>query len=170
MGLPQSTILQKGIGQLGFVVKDLYETMEAYCSRFGMNDWKIYTYKRPFLKFQNYKGKPIEYSALIGLSYFGQTRIEIIQNLEGETIYTDFTRKHGYGLQHLGIYVENMEAALKDIRLAGFEVEMEGGGFGLDGDGHFAYLNTEPICGITYELIERPKRRPEPESVYTGKI
>ncbi len=169
MDLSRSMILQKGIGQLGFVVEDLYSTMEAYCNRFGIDDWRIYTYKRPFLSFQNYRGREISYSALIGLSYFGPTRIELIQNLEGETIYTDFIRKHGYGLQHLGIYVEDMQEALRDIRAAGFDIEMEGGGFGLDGDGHFAYLDTEPVCGITYELIERPKRRPEPEAVFPGR-
>jgi hypothetical protein len=43
---------------------------------------------------------------------------------------------------------------------------MEGAGFGLDGDGHFAYLDTEELLGITYELIQRPLRRYEPEAVY----
>ena len=161
------TILGGGVGQLGFVVEDLYKTMEGYYKRFGMGDWKIYTYKRPLLKFQNFHGKPINYSARIGLSYFGNTRIELIQNLEGETIYTDFIKRHGYGLQHLGIYVPSMKEALENVQKAGFSVVMEGGGFGLDGDGHFAYLDTEDVTGICYELIERPKRRCEPEYYYT---
>jgi hypothetical protein len=42
---------------------------------------------------------------------------------------------------------------------------MEGGGHGLDGDGFYAYLDTEESLGTTYELIERPARRRKPELV-----
>jgi hypothetical protein len=39
-------------------------------------------------------------------------------------------------------------------------------GFGPDGDGHYAYINTEKAIGTTIELIERPKRREPPERTY----
>ena len=111
-------------------------------------------------------GKPFSYSARIALSYFGESRIELIQNLEGDTVYEEFARKHGYGVHHLGIYVADIQAALEEARLAGIAVTMEGAGFGLDGDGHFAYLDTDDLFGTTYELIQRPKRRHEPEAIY----
>ena len=41
-------------------------------------------------------------------------------------------------------------------------ITMEGGGYGLDGDGYFAYLDTETTFGVTLELMERPKRRHDP--------
>jgi len=53
-------------------------------------------------------GQPFVYKARIALSYFGETRIEVIQNLEGETVYADFIHQHGYGIHHLGIYVKNI--------------------------------------------------------------
>ena len=114
----------------------------------------------------NYLGEPFTYKARIALSYLGETRIELIQNIEGKTIYTDFIKKHTYGLQHLGIYVKDIKSEILKAKKAGFNVLMEGGRFGLDGDGHFAYLDTEDLFGITYELVERPKRRHEPESVF----
>jgi methylmalonyl-CoA/ethylmalonyl-CoA epimerase len=43
---------------------------------------------------------------------------------------------------------------------------MEGGGYGLDGDGHFAFLDTEGLVGTMLELIQRPKRRREPHRVF----
>jgi hypothetical protein len=43
---------------------------------------------------------------------------------------------------------------------------MDGSGFGLDGDGHYAYLDTEERIGTTIELIERPKGRQAPEKIY----
>ena len=43
---------------------------------------------------------------------------------------------------------------------------MDGAGFGLNGDGHFAYLDTERIIGVAIELIDRPKGRVKPERIY----
>jgi hypothetical protein len=158
--------LDRKVDQLGFVVQDIYKTIEEYYQRLNIINWKIYTYGPPLLKTMRYRGKPIQYKSKIALSYFGETRVEIIQHLEGKTIYTDYIEKHGYGLQHLGIYVQNIEASILEAEQAGFPVIMEGGGFGLDGDGYFAYLDTEEKLGITYELIQRPLRRHEPEGVY----
>lgn len=158
--------LDLSIGQLGYVVENVDRIVAEYYKQFGIADWKFYTYGAPLLKFMNYKGKPIQYKARIGLSYFGSTRIEIIQPLEGHTIYTDFIEKHGYGLQHLGIYVKDIRKEIDNAAACGIGVVMEGGGFGLDGDGHFAYLDTEDRFGITYELIQRPLRRHEPEYVF----
>lgn len=158
--------LEHSVGQIGYVVENVDETIRHYYEKFGVGGWNIYTYGAPLLKFMNYRGKPFSYKARIALGYLGDTRLEIMQNLEGRTIYTDFTEKHGYGVQHLGIYVADMKEALADAAKAGFSVLMEGGGFGLDGDGHFAYLDTEETLGVTYELIQRPLRRHEPEAVF----
>lgn len=154
------------VGQIGYVVEDVDTTIREYYEKFGIEDWHIYTYGAPLLKFMNYYGKPITYKTRIALGYFGETRLEFIQNLEGHTIYSDFIESHGYGVQHLGIYVPDIKVAIADVAKLGFSVVMEGGGFGLDGDGHFAYLDTEKSLGITYELIQRPLRRHEPESIF----
>ena len=164
-----ASFLNRSIGQIGYVVEDVEAMVRNYYEKFRIGSWYFYTYMPPLLKFQNYYGKPIYYKTRIALGYFGETRVELIQNMEGHTIYSDFINEHGYGVQHLGIYVENMKDALKDAAAAGYSVVMEGGGFGLDGDGHFVYLDTEETCGITYELIQRPKRRYEPEMIYPAK-
>lgn len=162
----KTDFLGYSVGQIGYVVENVDATIKNYYEKLGIGDWHIYTYGAPLLKFMNYYGKPIMYKSRIALAYFGEMRLEIIQNLEGHTIYSDFIKKHGYGVQHLGIYVPNMQQALEDVAKRGFSVIMEGGGFGRDGDGHFAYLDTEESLGITYELIQRPLRRYEPEALF----
>ena len=84
----------------------------------------------------------------------------------GDTVYAEFIRDHGYGVHHLGVLVEDMEAAVRDAKAAGYRVTMDGGGFGLDGDGHYAYLDTEDGLGTTLELIQRPSRRAPPEKIF----
>lgn len=161
-----SPILNNGIAQIALVVENLDQTVEHYWNIFGIGPWHFYTYKRPLLSMSRYYGKDVDNAIRIALSYFGPTRIELIEIKEGETLQVDFIKAHGYGVQHLGILVDDMQSALKEAREKGFEVIQEGSGFGPDGDGHYAYLNTEAKFGITYELIERPKRRHPPEKIY----
>jgi 4-hydroxyphenylpyruvate dioxygenase-like putative hemolysin len=166
MGQKALPFLNSSVGQLGFVVENVDRMVTAYHDVFGIGDWKIYTYGPKILSLMTYLGKPTIYSSRIALGYFGTTRIELIQPLEGKTIYSDFIEKHGYGLQHLGIYVQDIRGAIKLVKQHGITIIMEGAGFGLDGDGYYAYLDTEERFGICYELIQRPLRRREPESIY----
>jgi hypothetical protein len=62
--------------------------------------------------------------------------------------------------------VDDIEAAVREAEAVGYRVTMSGAGFGLDGDGAYAYLDTEDELGITFELVQRPKRRVEPDKVY----
>ena len=151
--------------QVGFIVEDLEACIRGYIDRFGVSGWQIYTYGPAILNRMIYRGKDTTYSSRIGLNYIGSTRIELIQHLEGQTIFNEFIEKHGYGQHHLGIYVDNIKRDIAEAEAAGFEVIMEGGGHGLDGDGFYAYLDTEETLGTTYELIERPLRRRVPELV-----
>jgi len=158
--------LNKGVAQIGMVVKDLDKAVEAYYKTFNIGPWHFYTYGKPLVKQMSYHGQPSEYKMRLALSNFGPTRIELIEVVEGNTVYADFIRSRGYGVQHLGLLVENMEESLAQAKAAGIEMIMDGSGFGLDGDGHYAYLDTEEDYGIMIELIERPKARVAPEKIY----
>jgi catechol 2,3-dioxygenase-like lactoylglutathione lyase family enzyme len=158
--------LKQGVAQIALVVKDLDKTVEAYWNLFGIGPWHFYTYAPPILKQMSYHGCPTEYSMRIALANIGPLRIELIEPGEGDTVYADHVRAHGYGVQHLGLLVPDMQAALEQARAAGWDMTQDGSGFGLDGDGHYAYLDTEEVLGVTLELIERPKGRLQPEKVY----
>ena len=158
--------LQNGVTQVCILVPKLEPVVEAYYKLFGIGPWQFYTYAKPLLKKMSYMGKPADYSMRIALSYMGSTRIELIEPLEGNTVYADYIHEHGYGVQHFGLVVDDMKTALAQAEAAGLTMTMDGSGFGLDGDGHYAYLDTEKTLGITLELIERPRGRVKPEKVY----
>ena len=160
------SILDNGVTQLGFVVKDLDSAVKHYYEKFGIEDWHFYTYKKPMVTEMNYKGKPTDYTMRIALSYFGPNRVELIEHVEGESALADFIDEHGYGLQHFGIVVDDIEETISQAAELGYEVITDGSGFGPDGDGKYAYLNTEKDLGITYELIQRPARRHPPEKIF----
>jgi catechol 2,3-dioxygenase-like lactoylglutathione lyase family enzyme len=162
----QLPFLNNGVAQIAMVVKDLDVTVMHYYKHFGIAPWHFYTYKKPLVKRMSYHGKPASHSFRIALSYFGPTRIELIEAGQGDSVYKDFVEKHGYGVQHLGFLVEDMQKALEQAQQAGLEMIQDGSGFGPDGDGHYAYLDTEETLGITIELIQRPKRRHPPEKIF----
>jgi len=158
--------LENGIAQIGVIVKDLEQTVEKYWKVFGIGPWHFYTYEKPFVNKMSYMGEEADYSMRIALSYFGPMRIELIEIKEGNSIYKDFVKEKGYGIQHLGILVDDIQTTIQQAELLGMKVIQDGSGFGLNGDGRYAYLDTEEDFGITFELIERPKGRKEPEKIY----
>jgi methylmalonyl-CoA/ethylmalonyl-CoA epimerase len=163
---PRLPFLDNGIAQIAFVVEDLDATVEQYHATFGIGPWHFYTYGAPLVKKMSYHGRPSEYKMRVALSYFGPTRIELIEMVEGETVYADFVKEHGFGVQHLGVLVDDMEGAIAQAEAAGFSMIMDGSGFGVDGDGHYAYIDTEKAFGVTYELIQRPRQKQPPEKIY----
>lgn len=156
----------QGIAQIALVVRDLEETVQHWHRVLGVGPWHFYTYSRPFVPRMTRRGLPADYRMRVALANAGAIRIELIEPIAGDTIYQEFINQHGYGVQHLGILVDDMAAALAQARAAGFTMTQDGAGFGPDGDGHYAYLDTESTLGTTIELIERPKRRHPPEKVY----
>lgn len=158
--------LQDGVAQIAFVVRDLEKTVENYHRLFGIGPWHFYTYGKPLVPRMTRHGKPAEYTMRIALSYFGPMRVELIEQVDGDTVYQDFIDSHGYGIQHLGVLVEDMATAIEQANAAGINMVQDGAGFGPDNDGHYAYLDTEDLIGTTIELIQRPKGRKEPEKIY----
>jgi methylmalonyl-CoA/ethylmalonyl-CoA epimerase len=163
---PMLPFMQDGIAQVAIVVPDLERAVERYWHLFGIGPWRFYTYGKPLVKRMSYHGQQSEYRMRIALSYLGPLRIELIEPLDGDTVYADFVREHGYGVHHFGLLVADMGEALREAEVAGLEMIQDGSGFGLEGDGHYAYLDTEDEIGVMLELIERPRDRVVPEKVY----
>lgn len=162
-GLP---FLKGGITQVALVVEDLEKAVERYWTVFGIGPWHFYSYGKPLVKKMSYHGQPAEFSMRIAMAQVGSMNIELIEMKDGPTVYADFVRKHGYGVHHIGVQVDDADAAIAMARDAGIEMLQDGQGFGCEGDGHFAYLDTEDTLGVMIELREAPRRRYPPEKTY----
>jgi methylmalonyl-CoA/ethylmalonyl-CoA epimerase len=158
--------LKDGIAQVGLVVPELERAVEAWWKLFGVGPWHFYTYGKPLVRRMSYRGRRVEYRMRIALSWIGPLRIELIEPLGGPTVYAEFVKEHGHGVHHFGVLVQEMEEAIRRAEEAGLAMTMDGAGFGLKGDGHYAYLETERLLGTTIELIQRPEGRIAPEKIY----
>lgn len=163
---PEPKLPLHAINQVCVVVDNLQKTVERYWSVFGIGPWRIWTYGPHIMKEMTYRGRPASFRMKVALASVGPLIYEVIQPLDGESIYTEFLARHGAGMQHLGVFVDNIAEALSVLRGEGYEVVMSGGGHGLHGDGAFAYMGTEGDLAAMFELIQAPSDRRPPEATY----
>ncbi|MBS1881673.1 MAG: VOC family protein [Actinobacteria bacterium] len=156
----------RAIVQVGVVVADLEREARAISALLGISRWDVYTYGPGVCRDLTYRGAPADYSMRIALGGSSPV-IELIQPLRGPNIYFDWLDESPEGLHHLAVQVEDLREGIGAAEAIGIAVLQSGRGYGLDGDGGFAYLDTYSQAGILLELIEIPERRREPEEIWT---
>jgi catechol 2,3-dioxygenase-like lactoylglutathione lyase family enzyme len=147
--------------QVGIVVKDLEASLERYWTLLGIGPWKIFTYAPPALREATVHGRRVDYAMRIAVAQAGPTQLELIQPLEGPSIYVEWLERHGEGPHHIQSRVESVEEVLAAFEQLGVGVLMSG----KFGEGEFYYLDTEPLFGVIYEIFRR-KSRPAPDALY----
>jgi hypothetical protein len=152
------------VGQIVIVVGDLEATAIRFSRIWENGPWRCYTYGPELLSEQTYRGQPTPFSVRIALNA-AQPQIELLQPIVGPSVYEDWHKAHGEGVHHIAIHVESLDLAIESMHEAGLDLLQLGRGFGLDGDGGFAYFDTERLLGVVLEAIELPVRPREPELV-----
>jgi catechol 2,3-dioxygenase-like lactoylglutathione lyase family enzyme len=153
------------IAQIGIVVRDLDRGVAAYSELLGLTGWKGYTYGPELLRDMTYRGSVGTFSMRIALSGADPV-VELVEPVDGPSIYDEWLAEHGEGLHHVGVEVPSIAEAIDRARVAGYEVLQSGRGYGLDGDGGFAYLDTFSAVRVIVELLEFPARRRTPEQTW----
>ena len=97
------------------------------------------------------RGKPVYYSMRLALTQIGYVQLELIEPLEGPSIYKEHLAEKGEGLHHIQSRPENVDDALAAFKEMGIDILMSG----KFGKGAFYYMDTEPILGLIYEVVKR---------------
>jgi catechol 2,3-dioxygenase-like lactoylglutathione lyase family enzyme len=151
------------VAQIGLLVPDLREGVARYSTLLGRDDWSVFTYGPDDVDL-TFRGQPGAFSMRI--AFVGENpQIELIESLEGPSIYTEWIERHGYGIHHFGFRVPSIANAVSAMEADGFSPTQSGRGTGLDGDGGFAYFETDEILGFVTEFIETPARRRPSEAL-----
>lgn len=135
--------------QIAWVTADLDATEQALTTLLGARRWV----RMPGVHFSpeacSYRGRPADFVADISLSYAGDTQLELIAPVRGESIYTEFLDRHGAGLHHVCIEAADaqaFEAKLRDAEAGGTPVVCQGE---MPGGMRFAYLSAAG-AGVPY--------------------
>ncbi len=136
------------VEQIGIVVKNVDRAIEYYSSTFG---WGPFRVREVYLEGFTYRNQPCDCRLKVAFIQSGQVQIELIEVLEGETPHTDFLREKGEGLQHLRFTVDDFAATAAELAKKGIEPVWH------RGIPVFAYLSTDNIGGVMFELLEGRK-------------
>lgn len=138
--------------QIGIVVKNIDETLKYYKEVFSFGPFEV---RYVDYSTATYYGKTAGYKGKRAFFLLGPIQIELIELVSGKTVHEDFLKEKGEGLNHLGFRVDDLEIAKKNAENAGLHVIQS---FTRpDGTG-FAYLDSDKVGGVIFELIQRPKQ------------
>jgi methylmalonyl-CoA/ethylmalonyl-CoA epimerase len=150
----------KTINQVAIVVKDIERVVENYWNILGIGPWTIYNWEEPLVYERKYHGKAAVAREKLAIAQVGDVELELVQAVEGPSIYRDWIEEHGEGLHHVEFLVDTIDDYDKTVEVLVQE------GFSSIQSGRFG----TPEQGYAFNYIEIPPLRAIWEPVYEGKL
>jgi hypothetical protein len=139
--------------QIGVVVQDIDKVAATLSQVFGIGPFRTIDWppadRADVQRF--YYGKPENFRARMAFTEVGPVELELIQPLEGASIWADFLEKHGEGIHHIRFNVPDVEPVIE--YLAGHNVGVAQMGSGLRPGTTWVNLDTERLVGFTIEIM-----------------
>lgn len=130
------------IYHLGYAVEDLDAATRFYRDAFGAEP-----------------GEPeiVEEQGIIATMFeVGESMIELVQPTRPDSPVGKFLAKRGEGFHHVAFEVDNLEAALADLKSRGVELIDETPRVGAGGT-RMAFVHPNGVFGVLTELVEFPR-------------
>lgn len=149
--VPEDRIMLREIVHVCVVVRDVEKTAEAFAEKFGIGPWRIRVMHTPSSR-ASVRGKPVDYTLKFGHARVGPVILELVETLEGKTIYQEYLEEHGEGIHHIGVPTPvPFDKELEKWRLQGIEPlqvnKME------DPEEGWAYMDTHGLVGCIMEIL-----------------
>jgi 4-hydroxyphenylpyruvate dioxygenase-like putative hemolysin len=137
--------------QFAFIVRD-EAAVSKYWAKLG---WPEMSITHPKLHGLEYREKPAEFRSRLGWMRHGKVVYEWIIPEKGPSTWQDHLDRHGEGVHHLAVAVDDMDKAIAEWKKAGYAYVMGGawGDAGRPGFGRFAYVDAQGAGGIDIELL-----------------
>jgi len=138
------------VAQIGVIVRDMDKAIEYYQS-LGIGPFE--PLKTTSTDRKAY-GKPApEVKNLVRVAQMGQVQFELVQPVSGESVQKEFLESRGEGINHLGFLVDDLDNEVAKLVEKGFKVTNS---VKFIGGGGVAYLDTDKVGGVMFELIQWP--------------
>jgi methylmalonyl-CoA/ethylmalonyl-CoA epimerase len=152
--------------QLAMVVKNCEATARRYWEDLGVGPWRFYTLDPSNTYHMTLRGEPVTHAFRAAIAMIGDVELELIEPLEGASLYVEHLSAHGEGLHHIALDVEDFERAKSHLRQRGYTELQSGRPFGVC---TYTYFNTQKELACIVELgtkLDEDHRLPEPEWTY----
>ncbi len=130
------------IYHLGYAVEDIEAASRFYRENFGAEPTKP---------------EVIEEQGIIATMFrVGESMIELVQPTSPDSPVGRFLARRGEGFHHVAYQVDDLEAALRELRKNGVEIIDEEPRRGAGGT-RIAFIHPKSAFGVLTELVELPK-------------
>jgi hypothetical protein len=141
------------INQLGYIYKNIRKQAKILEENLGLPKFAFLENKPT--KY-SYRGKEKVVQTTIGFSRSLSVQVELIQLISGDCIFKEFIDAGKEGLHHFGIFVDDVDAIVKEYVERGYSVVHEGITAGVQ---KVAYIDTYDDFGVYIEFQQTRKRR-----------
>jgi hypothetical protein len=150
----------KSINQVAIAVWDLEAVTENYWNFLGIGPWSIHDWEAPLVFDRTYHGKAVSAREKIALAQVGNVQLELVQPVEGPSIYRDWLEEHGEGLHHLNFLVDDLDKTAEILAGQGFPTLQSGRTGPKDRPGGYNYIYIEPLRAIWEPVSGSRARKP----------
>jgi len=139
--------------QIGVVVEDIEKSMAALTAVFGIGPFRVADLPAPERREQQFiDGQPAKFRTRQAFADLGSVELELIQTLEGRTIWSDFLAEHGPGIHHIRFNVPDEKAVTTYLQGKGIAKTQEGAG--IREGSYWANYDTEKLVGFVIEILQ----------------
>ena len=144
-------VLASAFCQVAWVVRDIAAAEKFFVDTMGIGR---------FLHMDNlsakdtdgtYRGKPGNWVCNLAVAYAGDTQVELIQPVSGDSIYQESLDQHGDAVQHVAYWLDDSEydAAVEHLESSGYP-EIQGLKLPL---ARIGYFDSRPAIGVMTEIV-----------------
>jgi len=148
-------LLADNFCQIAWVVKDIVAAERFFTQTIGV---------QKFLHLDNlsakdtegtYLGQPGNWVIHLYVAYAGDTQIELIQHLSGESMFAESLQRHGDAVQHIAYWLDDSEydEAADHLKSSGYPLIQS---FKIP-LARVGYFDTRPAIGVVTEIVGATK-------------
>ena len=152
--IPEEQIMLKELTHVCIVVRDVDATVRRLVQKFHIGPFTLRTVHTPESR-GSVRGVPQAYSLRFAYARMGPVMLELVQPLDGTSLYSEYLEQHGEGVHHLGFpgrgrLDETLELWKKN------DIEPLMVNRRPDARYGWAYMDTQDVAGCIFEVVCDP--------------
>jgi methylmalonyl-CoA/ethylmalonyl-CoA epimerase len=129
----------EAVDHIGFAVHDIDESITFYSAMFGITDWERMALPDRFMD--------------VAVARVGGVLLELIAPTSDAAAFAKYLREHGPGMHHIAYRVDDVAAALAQLKARGAQLIDETPRVGLHN--HLvAFVHPKSMQGVLVELVQ----------------
>lgn len=127
------------VDHIGFAVRNIDDAIAFYSEKFGVTEWERIPMPERFMD--------------VAATRLGDTLLELIAPTSDQASFAKYLSEKGPGMHHIAYRVDDIVAALADVKARGVQLIDEVPRHGLHGT-LTAFLHPKSCMGVLVELVQ----------------